>query len=170
MISTDFTKSLKLVRDQGVGGSNPLSPTINFNTLQTLNKLKNRPSGCSPGSLVLKGASLLGLSLNNGCSDSYKIVYSQMRLCPLSCRTMWFFKVLSSKAFLGPSPHQPLLFLLAQISPRRRAASRNLGRLTFHLVRKCRGRSFGLASRLTRSRRRGCADAPARIKSVRSLG
>ena len=60
MVSTDFNNQLKLVRDQGVGGSNPLSPTNNFNTLQTLNKLKNRPSVCSPGSLVSEGASFLG--------------------------------------------------------------------------------------------------------------
>src|SRR5580693_8364883 len=33
-ISTDFNSSLKLVRDQGVGGSNPLSPTNIFNSLQ----------------------------------------------------------------------------------------------------------------------------------------
>jgi hypothetical protein len=90
-ISIYFNKSLKLVRDQGVGGSNPLSPTNNFNTFQTLNKLKNRPSGCSPGSLVSEGASFLDFSLNNGCSDSYKIVYRQMSLCPLSCGTLWFF-------------------------------------------------------------------------------
>jgi hypothetical protein len=36
-ISTRFNKSLKLVRDQGVGGSNPLSPTIfRINQLQTI--------------------------------------------------------------------------------------------------------------------------------------
>jgi hypothetical protein len=33
-ISTDFNKSLKLVLDQGVGGSNHLSPTIKINSLQ----------------------------------------------------------------------------------------------------------------------------------------
>ena len=33
-ISLDFTKRLNLVRDQGVGGSNPLSPTNIFNNLQ----------------------------------------------------------------------------------------------------------------------------------------
>jgi hypothetical protein len=92
-ISTDFNSSLKLVRDQGVGGSNPLSPTNNFSTLQSLNKLKNRPSGFSPGSLLSEDASFLGFSPSNGCSDSYKIVHRRMTLCPLSCRTMWFFKV-----------------------------------------------------------------------------
>src|ERR1700690_2406975 len=56
-----------LVRDQGVGGSNPLSPTNSFNSLHTLNKLKDRPSGFSPGSLVSEGASFLGFSLSNGC-------------------------------------------------------------------------------------------------------
>src|ERR1035437_2848030 len=35
-ISTDFNKSSNLVRDQGVGGSNPLSPTNTFNNLQPL--------------------------------------------------------------------------------------------------------------------------------------
>jgi hypothetical protein len=34
-ISTDFTTILNLVRDQGVGGSNPLSPTKSFNSLQS---------------------------------------------------------------------------------------------------------------------------------------
>jgi hypothetical protein len=29
----DFNKRLNLVRDQGVGGSNPLAPTIVFNDL-----------------------------------------------------------------------------------------------------------------------------------------
>jgi len=115
-ISTDFNNQLNLVRDQGVGGSNPLSPTNYFNTLQTLNKLENGPSGCSPGSLVSEGASFLGSSLNSGCSHSYKFVYSQTRMCPLSCGTLWFFKVLSSTAFLGPSPDQSLSFLLAQTS------------------------------------------------------
>ena len=33
-ISTHFNKSLNLVRDQGVGGSNPLSPTNKINNLQ----------------------------------------------------------------------------------------------------------------------------------------
>ena len=33
-ISTDFTKSKNLVRDQGVGGSNPLAPTIIFNEIR----------------------------------------------------------------------------------------------------------------------------------------
>src|ERR1017187_3033292 len=32
-ISTDFNQSSNLVRDQGVGGSNPLSPTIKINNL-----------------------------------------------------------------------------------------------------------------------------------------
>jgi hypothetical protein len=82
---------LKLVRDQGVGGSNPLSPTNKFNSLLTLNKLNNRPTGFGPGSLGSEGASFLAPSLNNGCRDSYKIVYSQIRLCPLSCGTFWFF-------------------------------------------------------------------------------
>jgi hypothetical protein len=35
-ISTDFTKDWNLVRDQGVGGSNPLSPTNLFNILHVL--------------------------------------------------------------------------------------------------------------------------------------
>jgi hypothetical protein len=35
-IPTSFNKCRKLVRDQGVGGSNPLSPTIIFNHLQTI--------------------------------------------------------------------------------------------------------------------------------------
>ena len=34
-ISIAFNKSFNLVRDQGVGGSNPLSPTIIFNNLQS---------------------------------------------------------------------------------------------------------------------------------------
>jgi hypothetical protein len=34
-ISADFNKSPKLVRDQGVGGSNPLSPTNIINNVQT---------------------------------------------------------------------------------------------------------------------------------------
>jgi hypothetical protein len=68
-----------LVRDQGVGGSNPLSPTNNFNALQTSNQLKDRPSGFGPGALMSGDVSFLGSSLNNGCSDSYKIVYSQKR-------------------------------------------------------------------------------------------
>ena len=34
-ISTDSNKPRNLVRDQGVGGSNPLSPTNVFNHLQT---------------------------------------------------------------------------------------------------------------------------------------
>jgi len=33
-ISTDLNNTQKLVRDQGVGGSNPLSPTNIFNSLQ----------------------------------------------------------------------------------------------------------------------------------------
>ena len=33
-ISTDFNNPRNLVRDQGVGGSNPLSPTIKINNLQ----------------------------------------------------------------------------------------------------------------------------------------
>src|ERR1039458_2346458 len=41
-----------LVRDQGVGGSNPLSPTILFNHIQTYNILESRPSGISPEGLV----------------------------------------------------------------------------------------------------------------------
>ena len=38
-----------LVRDQGVGGSNPLSPTNLFNHLQVNNLLESRLSGISPG-------------------------------------------------------------------------------------------------------------------------
>jgi hypothetical protein len=34
--STSFNKDWNLVRDQGVGGSNPLSPTIIFNNLQSI--------------------------------------------------------------------------------------------------------------------------------------
>jgi len=34
MVSTDFNKPENLVRDQGVGGSNPLSPTNKVNSLQ----------------------------------------------------------------------------------------------------------------------------------------
>jgi hypothetical protein len=136
MISTDFNNSLKLVRDQGVGGSNPLSPTNYFQYFADLDKFKNRPSGCSPGSLVSEGASFLGFSLNSGCSDSYKIVYSQIEIMLVELWNFWFFEVLSSTIFLGPSPHQFLSILLAQISPGRRAATRNLGRLTFLLVQK----------------------------------
>jgi len=33
-ISTSFNKRRNLVREQGVGGSNPLSPTIKINSLQ----------------------------------------------------------------------------------------------------------------------------------------
>ena len=57
-----------------------------------------------------EGASFLSFSLNNGRSDSYKIVYSQMRLRLLSCETFRFFKVLSSTAYLGLSPYQSLSF------------------------------------------------------------
>ena len=35
-ISTDFNNTQKLVREQGVEGSNPLSPTNIFNSLQHL--------------------------------------------------------------------------------------------------------------------------------------
>ncbi len=87
-ISTDFNNSLKLVRDQGVGGSNPLSPTNNLNALQTSNLLKDRPSGFGPGALVVGGLSFPDCSLNNGCSDNYKIVYRDMRLYPWSCGTL----------------------------------------------------------------------------------
>ena len=45
-----------LVRDQGVGGSNPLSPTILFKHLQPRNVLLSRPSGFSPGVLMPEGA------------------------------------------------------------------------------------------------------------------
>jgi hypothetical protein len=54
-----------LVRDQGVGGSNPLSPTNNFNTLQNLEQTHEKTSGCSPGSLVSEDASFVGFSLND---------------------------------------------------------------------------------------------------------
>jgi hypothetical protein len=48
---------------------------------------------------VSEGASFLDFSLNNGCSDSYKIVYGQMSLCPLSCGTLWFLNALSRQPF-----------------------------------------------------------------------
>jgi hypothetical protein len=35
-ISVDFNKGWNVVRDQGVGGSNPLSPTNVFNSLQSI--------------------------------------------------------------------------------------------------------------------------------------
>jgi hypothetical protein len=40
-----------LVRDQGVGGSNPLSPTISFQALTIAARLKNvTPWSCTRGS------------------------------------------------------------------------------------------------------------------------
>ena len=41
--SIDFNKVWNLVRDQGVGGSNPLSPTNCFQSLAPESQLPNRP-------------------------------------------------------------------------------------------------------------------------------
>ena len=68
-----------LVRDQGVGGSNPLSPTNFFNNLQTHHILESRPSGISPGGLVPVDASILGFSPNLGCNTIYKNIYRRKR-------------------------------------------------------------------------------------------
>ena len=54
-----------LVRDQGVGGSNPLSPTNIFDTSQTLNKPKIDPLvlGQVPDEAWLSGASRIALQI-----------------------------------------------------------------------------------------------------------
>ena len=77
MISINFNERIKLVRDQGVGGSNPLSPTNVFKHLQANDVLESRPSGISPGALVLEGASILVFSSHPGCKTIYKNIYSR---------------------------------------------------------------------------------------------
>jgi len=60
-----------LVRDQGVGGSNPLSPTNSFQSLAIQLSIQGQPR-C----LASEGASFLGIS-RLGCTSSYKIDYSR---------------------------------------------------------------------------------------------
>ncbi len=50
-ISTDFKKRKNLVRDQEVGGSNPLAPTILFNVIEPCRSVDSPYGPC--GSLVL---------------------------------------------------------------------------------------------------------------------
>ena len=52
----DFNRLWNLVRDQGVGGSNPLSPTNFFKHLQRC----GQPSGIGPGTLALFTALAIG--------------------------------------------------------------------------------------------------------------
>jgi hypothetical protein len=63
-----------LVRDQGVGGSNPLSPTIIFNRLQT-----NGPDPLVLAQVLwpVESASILDFPRNPGRNRIYKSIYSQ---------------------------------------------------------------------------------------------
>ena len=57
-ISIDFTKVWNLVRDQGVGGSNPLSPTNLYNATQAISDMT--PTGAADSSPRPEGQSLAG--------------------------------------------------------------------------------------------------------------
>ena len=74
-----------LVRDQGVGGSNPLSPTNVFNHLQTSG---SGPPGVGPDALALEDSSILGFSPSLGRKAIYKNIYSKRNLLPLTHSAM----------------------------------------------------------------------------------
>jgi hypothetical protein len=70
-----FNNLRNLVRDQGVGDSNPLSPTNVFNSLPRIGCAKHRPPGFSPGALACGSASTLVFSLNPECRIIFKYTY-----------------------------------------------------------------------------------------------
>ena len=63
-----------LVRDQGVGGSNPLSPTIYFERLTAIwKKIKAEPLGLGPGALAFGCPLVQHVVLMAGCPTIYII-------------------------------------------------------------------------------------------------
>ncbi len=53
-----------LVRDQGVGGSNPLSPTIYFQRDTRIQNPQSRPSGFAPGDWTARKSTDLVTHIN----------------------------------------------------------------------------------------------------------
>jgi hypothetical protein len=93
--STDFNKAWNLVRDQGVGGSNPLSPTNLFNYLQQRWELQNRPTWfCTRFSSVRTRINTEVLRRDK-CGTVYKIVYRSVTEKP-DCSSSQFRTALKS--------------------------------------------------------------------------
>jgi hypothetical protein len=77
-VSVDFHNRLNLVRDQGVGGSNPLSPTNLFNHINCISGLPSNIDGVEindveivDGGCILDFPSSCTLSISN-CFSSRK--------------------------------------------------------------------------------------------------
>jgi len=95
--SVEFNNCRNLVRDQGVGGSNPLSPTNYFKQLERFELCASKVHGGATGNFVSTGMALGKRSLN--LAISYANLFSRHLGHEPVSRTMDSTKVPGSGRF-----------------------------------------------------------------------